>query len=70
MTTTTNATPNFADKNVWTGDNLDILRGLNSACVDLVVDNLQLLCARCNGIKGDRPQGDPLPALREMGVAA
>ena len=36
MTTTTNTTPNFADKTVWTGDNLDILRGLNSACVDLI----------------------------------
>ena len=30
------AVPNFADKTVWTGDNLDILRGLNSECVDLV----------------------------------
>ena len=29
-------TPNFADKTVWTGDNLDILRGLNSGCVDLI----------------------------------
>ncbi len=28
--------PNFADKTIWTGDNLDILRGLNSECVDLV----------------------------------
>ena len=27
---------NFADKTVWTGDNLDILRGMNSACVDLI----------------------------------
>ena len=27
---------NFADKTIWTGDNLDILRGLNSASVDLV----------------------------------
>ena len=38
MTTTTAVaiTPNFADKTVWTGDNLDILRGLNSACVDLI----------------------------------
>ena len=26
----------FADKTVWTGDNLDILRGLNSECVDLI----------------------------------
>ena len=30
------AAANFADKTIWTGDNLDILRGLNSECVDLV----------------------------------
>ena len=24
-------TPNFADRTIWTGDNVDILRGLNSA---------------------------------------
>lgn len=30
------AAPNFADKTIWTGDNLDILRGLNSECVDLI----------------------------------
>ena len=28
--------PNFTDKTIWTGDNLDILRGLNSECVDLI----------------------------------
>ena len=27
---------NFADKTVWTGDNLDILRGMNSESVDLI----------------------------------
>ena len=27
---------NFTDKTIWTGDNLDILRGLNSDCVDLI----------------------------------
>ena len=27
---------NFADKTIWTGDNLDILRGLNSDSVDLI----------------------------------
>ena len=27
--------PNFADKTIWTGDNLDILRGMNSESVDL-----------------------------------
>ena len=30
------ATPNFVDKTIWTGDNLDIMRGLNSDCVDLI----------------------------------
>ena len=29
-------TPNFVDKTIWTGDNLDILRGLNSETVDLI----------------------------------
>ena len=29
-------TPNFADRTIWTGDNLDILRGMNSNCVDLI----------------------------------
>ena len=27
---------NFADKTIWTGDNLDILRGMSSECVDLI----------------------------------
>ena len=27
---------NFADLTIWTGDNLDTLRGLNSASVDLI----------------------------------
>ena len=27
---------NFADRTIWTGDNLDILRGLNSASVNLI----------------------------------
>ncbi len=30
------AAPNFADKTIWTGDNLDILRGMNLECVDLI----------------------------------
>ena len=29
-------TPNFANRTLWTGDNLDILRGLNSETVDLI----------------------------------
>ena len=30
------AEANFANRTIWTGDNLDILRGMNSECVDLV----------------------------------
>ena len=30
------AASNFADKTIWTGANLDILRGMNSECVDLI----------------------------------
>ena len=33
-------------------------------------DNLQLLCAHCNRVKGDRPQEYLVARLREMGVAA
>ena len=28
--------PNFKNRTIWTGDNLDILRGMNSECVDLI----------------------------------
>ena len=27
---------NFAPSTIWTGDNLPIMRGMNSACVDLI----------------------------------
>lgn len=27
---------NFTNRTLWTGDNLDILRRMNSACVDLI----------------------------------
>ena len=36
MSTSKVTEPNFADKTIWTGDNLDILRGMNSESVDLV----------------------------------
>ena len=29
-------TRNFAPRTIWTGDNLDILRGINSETVDLI----------------------------------
>ena len=28
--------PNFASGTIWTGDNLNIMRGMNSGCVDLI----------------------------------
>lgn len=28
--------PNWANRTMWTGDNLDIMRGMNSECVDLI----------------------------------
>jgi len=27
--------PNFAGATIWAGDNLDVMRGMSSACVDL-----------------------------------
>ena len=30
------ASPNWADKTIWTGDNLHVMRGMNSASVDLI----------------------------------
>ena len=30
------ASLNFAPSTVWTGDNLSVLRGMNSACMDLI----------------------------------
>ena len=28
--------PNWADKTIWTGDNLHVMRGMNSESVDLI----------------------------------
>ena len=61
---------NFADRTIWTGDNLDILRRLNSSSVDLIYLNLLLLCPHSNSVKGDRPQEYLVARLRELGIAA
>ena len=37
---------NFAERTIWTGDNLDILRGLNSASVDLIYLDPPFNCNR------------------------
>ena len=44
---------NFVDKTIWTGDNLDILRGMNSESVDPIYLDPPF---NSNRIKGDRPQ--------------
>ena len=28
--------PNFTNRTVWVGDNLHVMRGINSACIDLI----------------------------------
>ena len=37
---------NFADRTIWTGDSLDILRGLNSSSVDLICLDPPFNCNR------------------------
>ena len=34
------------------------------------IENLQLLCAHCNRVKGDRTQEYLMAQLRELGIAA
>ena len=55
---------NFSDRTIWTGDNLDILRGLNSASVNLVFPDppfnaememiLSVLACRVGPLAGSR----------------
>jgi 5-methylcytosine-specific restriction endonuclease McrA len=33
------------------------------------IENLQLMCAYCNSVKGDRPQECLVARLRELGIA-
>ena len=42
--------PNWINRTIWTGDSLD---------------NLQLLCAACNSLKGDRSQAWLVAELRK-----
>ena len=71
---------NVENRTIFEGDNLHILRGLDSETIDLIYldprsrggsdapDNLQLLCAACNSTKGNRTQEDLIGSLREQGV--
>ena len=45
------AKPNFANRTIWTGDNLDILRGLNSDSARLIYLDPPF---NSNRTKGDR----------------
>ena len=62
---------NFVDKTIWTGDNLDILRGLNSDSVDLIyLDppfNSNRDYAASQSHQGDNSQECLVAQLREMG---
>ena len=43
---------NFAPRTIWTGDNLDILRGINSETVDLIyLDKRQRRARRAAGAR-------------------
>ena len=43
---TTAPEPNWTDQTIWTGDNLDIMRGMNSAKADLtkIVGRVRISC--------------------------
>ena len=53
---------NFVDRIIWTGDNFDILRGLNSASVDLIYPDPPF--------NSNRNYAAPVARLKELGIAA
>ena len=59
--------PNWTNKTVFVGDNLHVMRGMNSESADLIyldhADNLQLLCSNCNRRKGIRSHADLMAEL-------
>lgn len=59
--------PNWPNRTTWTGDNLDIVRGMNSDTVDLIYLDLSSDCKRCRAhrlgsgrCRLTRPQSSPL----------
>ena len=53
--------PSFVNRTVWTGGNLDVLRGINSECVDLIY----LISSH---LMGDRPMGWLIVRPKEEGL--
>ncbi len=43
--------PNWKDQTIWTGDNLDIMRGITS--VRVLVEQIQLISRKCLNVIGD-----------------
>ena len=56
--------PNWANRTLWTGDNLDIMRGMNSETVDLIYLDPPF---NSNAIQGrERSPGQPATAMRSL----
>ena len=65
---TTAPDPNWTDQTIWTGDNLDIMRGMNSAKADLtkIVRRVRISCL----LKGfEVKTGKCLGAVGREGIA-
>jgi len=60
-------TPNWANRTMWTGGNLDHVIARNKGGTDHP-DNLQLLCNACNSKKGNHSQAELIAGLRAEGV--
>ena len=57
---------NFANRTIWTADNMEILPGIDSECVDLVYLDPPFNSNRDNAAsaQGDPAGSHPLPLLR------
>jgi len=76
------ASPNWKNRTLWTGDNLDIMRGMNSDSVDLIYLDppfnsnqdyaapigSEAAGAACDSMKGARPQEEFIARLKREGI--
>ena len=60
------ARQNFRNRTIWTGDNLDVMRGLNSETVDLIYLDLDPRPAVQLPAKGARLLWGVTPEMREQ----